>query len=168
MGRQVNFYMTRADEREFMRFVRSDRNVEVFKGHFPSQEIPFLAELPQEGEVDGFQLFLWDRDNSPPPIVRYVKEQGYFVPDFFSSEIIEFSRCFIDERRVLGGRIWAEMAFWDGNPPVLHRKSESFRKWFSRLATWIKRHATRNSVGEYVMPGAAEFVKNGGQLRQFG
>jgi hypothetical protein len=49
------------------------------------------------------------------------------------------------------------------DPAALVVKSESFRKWFGRLAKWIKRQSSRDAVGDYLLPGAAELAKYGGQ-----
>ena len=63
------------------------------------------------------------------------------------------------------GRIRAEMTTWAKDGTLLV-KSESFVKWFDRLANWIKRHSVRDERGEYLLPGAAEYAKQGGRLVQ--
>lgn len=167
MGKQVNFYMAPSDEEAFVAFVRSDRDVGIFKYAVPGEDIPFLEQLPEKGEPFWFSLFLWDRDNSPPPILEYVKEQHYFVPNTFASEVIEFSRSHLDEGRLVRGRIWAEMTGWKRDDSAsTFQKGESFQKWFDRLANWIKRRSQKNARGEFVMPGATAFVEEGGNLCQ--
>jgi len=64
------------------------------------------------------------------------------------------------------GRIWAEMHVWESDGNIQKRKSESFRKWFDRLANWIKRRSVRDEHGDYLLPGAAEYAKQGGKLVQ--
>lgn len=165
MGKQVNFYMTDSDEQDFIRFVRSDRNVGIFMYTMPTEDIPLLTELPRQGVPFWLALWLWDRDNSPKPKVDFVREQRYYVVDECPSEVIEFSRSHLDEGRLVRGRIWAEMAVWQSDQTLLH-KSESFQKWFDRLANWIKRHSVKDKHGDYVLPGAAEYAKRGGKLVQ--
>jgi hypothetical protein len=167
MGRQVNFYMTAEDEREFVAFVRSDRDVRVFKSVSPSTEISFLDELPPVGEPFWFALCLWDRRLSAPEL-SHIEQQGYYAVKETESEVIQFHRCGLDEGRLVRGRIWAEMEYWDlsRNPPHRVRKSESFRRWFDRLANWVKRHSVRDERGDYILPGAAKFAKEGGKLVQ--
>lgn len=165
MGRQVNFYMTDADEAEFVEFVRSDRNVGIFMYAMPTNDIPLLTELPKQGVPCWCALYLWDRDHSPAPKIDYVPQQRYYVVDPFASEVIEFSRSHLDEGRLVRGRIWAEMGVWQSDGTLVS-KSESFRKWFDRLANWIKRRSVRDKLGEYILPGAAEYAKQGGRLVQ--
>ena len=167
MGRQVGFYMTEADEYEFVQFIRSDRDVGILGYAMPSRDTPLLGELPAKGTPFWFSVWLWDIASGARPVVRYVPEQEYYAADPFESEIIEFFRSFLDEGRLVRGRIWAEMEYWRmEEPPVLCRKSASFRKWFERLARWIRRRSQRDELGDYVLPGAAEFARNGGQLCQ--
>ena len=52
------------------------------------------------------------------------------------------------------------------DPERTFAKSEAFRKWFERLARWLRRNSIRNEFGECVMPGAAKFVRQGGKLVQ--
>jgi len=168
MGRQVNFYMTEHDEAEFLDFVRSDRDVCGIPETLPSEDIVCLPQLPEREETPfWFTVSFWDRDHSPPPRVQLIREQGYWVVDQFDSEVIEFSRSIMDQERLVRGRIWAEMAVWQStDPPTLVRKSESFQKWFDRLARWVRNHGARDENGDYVLPGAAEYEKQGGQLVQ--
>ncbi len=165
MGKQVNFYMTDADEADFVEFVRSDRNVGIFMYAMPTSDIPLLAELPKPGVPFWFSLWLWDRDHSPAPKIDYVPEQRYYVVEPIASEVIEFTRSHLDEGCLVRGRIWAEMAVWQSDGTLVG-KSESFGKWFDRLANWIKRRSVRDNRGDYVLPGAAEYARQGGRLVQ--
>src|SRR5262245_48088117 len=92
MGQQVNFYMTPQDEQEFLAFLRSDRDVGVFKRAIWSEDIPFLEELPAAPEPFWWSLCLWDRQRYSAPRLRFIKEQGYFIADTIESELIEWSR----------------------------------------------------------------------------
>ena len=165
MGKQVNFYMTSSDEEDFIQFVRSDRNVGIFMYAMPTNDIPLLTELPKQGIPFWFALYLWDRDHSPAPKIEYVPEQRYYVVEPIASEVIEFERSHFDEGRLVRGRIWTEIAVWQSNGTLLS-KSETFQQWFNRLANWIKRCSIRDQHGDYLLPGAAEYAKQGGKLVQ--
>lgn len=165
MGKQVSFYMTAQDERDFLGFVWSNGNVAVFKSIQESPHIVELHEMPKQGEDFWFSMCLWNRDVSPAPKLEYIEQQRYYSVDECESEVIQFHRCGFDDGRLVRGRIWAEMAYWRfDNPPVPVKKGLEFVKWYNRLASWIKRHSTRNSVGDYMMPGAVELDKSGGTL----
>lgn len=168
MGRQVNFYMMESDEQEFLRFVRSDREVCISMTAVPSSEpVPFTV-LPDRRTPGWFALFLWDVTNSPPPKLEYIREQNHYVVDEYVSEVIEFHRSTMHEDCLVRGRIWAQIKYWDleNDPPEIVTKSEHFQKWYNRLANWIKRRSIRDERGDYVLPGAAKYAKQGGRLVQ--
>ena len=165
MGKQVNFYMTASDELKFVEFVRSDRNVTIFKAVQPIAEIADIHAMPPQGEPYWFSLYLWDRDHSPPPLMSYIQQQGHYHVEEFESEVIQFTRCGIDEGRLVRGRIWAEMNGWRrDDPATIVNKSDAFVAWYQRLANWIKRHSVRNDNGEFILPGAARFAEQGGSM----
>jgi hypothetical protein len=168
MGKQVNFYMTDDDEREVVAFVRASGNIAIFKSVQTSPEILELVEMPPRGEPFWFALYLWNKDVSPIPKLNYIKEQDYYAVEEMESEVIQFHRCGMDAGRLVRGRLWAQMSYWrlTDNSPAVVNKSDAFSAWYERLANWIKRHSTRNDRGEFVMPGAARFVEQGGMLCQ--
>ena len=167
MGKQVNFYMTESDEQDFLRFLRSDCGVRIFMDAAPSDRVKPIESLPEKDLPGWSGLWLWDGENSPTPKMDYIVEQGYYMVDSFTSEVIEFLRSFMDNGRLVRGRIWAEMDYWtEGEFPRLCKKSISFQKWFDRLTNWIKRRSIRNDVGDYLLPGAAAYVRDGGRIVQ--
>jgi hypothetical protein len=165
MGRQVGFYMKGSDELDFIEFVRSDREVALFGDALPDRKVACLDELPGPQTPGWFQLWLWDVTNSPEPVLWFVAEQNHYAVDRFASEVIEFHRSTFRDGFLWAGRIWAEMRGWRmDNPLDTFRKSESFVRWFDRLARWVRRKSTRVFRGAHVLPGAQEFVSQGGAL----
>ncbi len=167
MGKQVNFYMAGADELDFIRFARSDREVGLFGYGLPSDEIVLLDELPSPKEPGWFHVWLWDMANSPRPVLRFVREQRHYVVDPFASEVVEFSRSILDGQCLSRGRIWAEMIGWRMDDPLhTFRKPGTFVRWFRRLGSWLTRRSMSTSDGGYLLPGAQEHVDGGGMLSQ--
>jgi hypothetical protein len=156
MGRQVHFYMTTEDERKFIEFIRRERNLVIFKSVLPTTEIADLNELPNPGEPFWFSLCIWDKEHSPPPSLTYIEQQRHYCVETIESEVIEFDRCVMDQERLVPGRIWAEMNGWRRqDPATIINKNQTFATCYNRLASWIKRHSTRNDRGAFVMPDAA-------------
>lgn len=164
VGKQVNFYMDGNDERSFIEFLRADPNTVIFRSSEKTSEIEDLVDLPKPNELEWFALNLWHKHLSTP-VLDYIERQGYYSPNKEVSEIIEFDRSTKDQGRLVRGRLWAEMQYWSKeDPPQVVRKSEAFVKWYNRLANWIKKQSERDQHGFYVMPGAAQFVADGGSL----
>ena len=159
MGRQVNFYMTAEDERQFVTFIRSMGNVAILGSVQLSKAVLELQELPPVGEPFWFALCLWNKDCSPAPKMEYVTEQNYYCVEETESEVVEFSRSGVCDGRLVRGRIWAEMTYWQlDDPPVVVKKSAAFGKFYDRLANWLRRQSVRDGAGNYVFPGARDFA----------
>jgi hypothetical protein len=149
MGKQVNFYMTAADEQEFVEFVRLSAGAILFMEVQPSETISPVANLPTAETPGWGGICLWNREYSIPPKLTYISQQRHYVVDKFESEVIEFHRSHLDEGRLVRGRIWAEMSGWKrDDPATVFRKSDAFQRWYDRLANWIRRHSTRDARGE--------------------
>lgn len=169
MGKQVNFYMTADDEREFLDFVRSEADACVFMSHQASEAIEFLQDLPTSETSGWFNVCLWSRGISPPPRIELTERRSRYSVNKTDSEVIEFYRSHVNpEGRLTRGRIGAQMSYFRvaAGATEATRKSEAFVKWYDRLARWIKRHSTLNAIGYYVLPGAAAFVAGGGYCAQ--
>ncbi len=163
MGKQVNFYMTDSDEEDFFSFTRSDRDAVIILDGMTSEDYPCFTDMPEREAPFSYSVWLWDRDHSPTPILTEIPKHHFFLVDRFGSEVIQLSRCSVEEKCLVRGRIWAEMAMWESDGTLV-RKSKTFEKWYDRLARWIRSHSVRYDKGVYVMPGAAEFEKQGGRL----
>ena len=165
MGKQVSFFMSTADEADFVRFVQSDRQVAFLADQATENRLQPLASLPDPGTDGWVQIWLWDRDNSPEPRLTAVAGRPIFYLDRFTSEIIEFDRSILDRGRLVAGRLWAEINLLDANSCAgISRKSRTFAKWFDRLANWIRRHGVSDGKGCFVLKGAQEFARQGGRL----
>jgi hypothetical protein len=164
MGKQVNFYMNEDDEHAFFNFLRSTGELRIFSYTSNSATPNELFELPSRETLFWACQFLQNASTSSDPIMKFIKTQSYYIPDVAESELIEFSRSFVDEGRLVRGRIWAEMNRYDSS--IIVRKPQNFLKWYERIASWIKRNSTRNSCGDYILPGAAKFAAEGGHLCQ--
>lgn len=130
MGRQVNFYMTDSDEESFLNFLRSDPKVRIFKDRMTEAKIRPLHALPDRSVPGWFALWLWTED-SPPPKLKHIESQKYYVVDSMFSEVIEYSRSYLQHGSLVRGRIWAEFAAWDPDNPT-HRiqKGKAFSRFF--------------------------------------
>ncbi len=166
MGRQVNFYMTDSDEKIFLDFLRSDPKLRIFKDRMTEPKITPLDALPDRTVPGWFILWLWHED-SPPPRLKHAEARKYYVVDSTVSEVIEYSRSYLQDGSLVRGRVWAEFAARDpGDPTRRIQKGKAFSKFFNQLANWIKRTGSQNKMGDYLLPGATMFAADGGRLLQ--
>jgi len=153
--------MTHKDEYKFLDFLLSHGNVGILEYVLDSANINILDSLPPRGNPGWFHVWLWDMENSPPPIIRYIDIQKYFTIDRFVSEVIGFIRCIEDTKvsSLTRGKIYAEIAGWDmNNPAIKIHKSKAFLNLFNKISRWLRRHAIKDKSGSLLLSGAQEFV----------
>lgn len=166
MGQQVNFFWHGDDEREFFEAARG-LSGELRVLRYASQEETFerLDALPPIGEPGAFHLWLWDQAKCAPPVARWIAQQRYFTIDPSASEVIELSRSYERDGRLVRGRLWAETAGVHlDRPTEIFQKSPSFQAWFKALLRWVRSHYTRLPDGSYLGPRVKDLQANGAQL----
>ena len=162
MGKQIRFFMTAEDEREFAQFVTEDPDV-VF---IPRQsKTSSVLEFSHPEEADQIQqrisLWIWNkRICGKVTTVQYSPESFAFRG--INEELIEFSRCFVHGRTMVAGRLYADMYSLDEAGKQLIRKGMEFEQWYNKLVRWIRRHYTRDpKYGDNIGPRAREAYEGG-------
>ena len=161
MGRQVEFYMWGQDEREFIDFVKSTGEVIILPYTSPKADMPALAELPPAS--DEFMLWLFNRNVSSRLLTRFVQQQDYNVVDRDLSSVVEFSRTVLSEGVLVPGRLWAIFNYVTPDMQWAYKEPE-FKKWYERLARWIRKNYSRDpdlGHGFYFGPEARELARTG-------
>jgi hypothetical protein len=112
-------------------------------------------------------LWLWNENVSARPFLKYVENQNHYVVDFFASEVIQWSRSYLYDGRLIRGRIWAEFigCLRSASGKTIP-KGDAFKNWFNQLAGWVRRKGKKNNVGDYLLPDAIRFSGAGGTLSQ--
>lgn len=171
---QVNFFMSREDEAEFLRFAMSRGAVSIFPSHFPSREPGALDGLPdyEVSRSHSHQFYLFNRDVSSNFVVCYVEERGFGYIDPHRSSVVELWRSapHPDSENVLvRGRIWAQFRNANNAMAYVYKEPE-FEKWFDRLASWIRRSYEMTEIEMYgrwyAGPGALALRRQGWSLIQ--
>ena len=156
--------MTRKDEQEFIEFVRTTAKVGIIP-HRMSSPSERLDDLPSP-EPTGFWLFVYLHNESIAGQLATLFDdfkQKYYVNALYSP-VIEFWRSDWSGKVLYPGRIWAEM--YQPNPETgtfeLHAE---FKKWYKRIAGWIRRNYTRKGPLTYLGPEAMKLYEGGGELK---
>lgn len=159
MGRQIRFVMEVEDELKFWEFISEDPKNWVFNPPYKTNKPDKLIELPDRYKPWGGSLIIWNEELSPEGLMKYVKEQEYWLVDKFSAETIEFmrsARIDPDDGQLKGGRLWYDRFYCDefGNKLI---KNPALDALYDHLAKWIRKHGALNkSEGYYYLPKAKE------------
>ncbi len=162
MGRQTQVAMTDADELEFLGFLRSTADIQLFESSAPSPEQMVVAGFAPR-EQGHWQYFVWNRAFPWTPEYGRVAE-GAAVPERVgwsflrnssSAPLLEYHRHnFTDPRGVAGRLYWAKHF---ATPGPLGYDADAFSKWFDQVVRWIRKHGRQERRGAhetYFMPNA--------------
>jgi hypothetical protein len=171
MGKQVRFYMTHEDEKNFVASISDLAPVRLIYKTFTEPLHMELGSFTPVGHSGGnfhpnyFQnahLCLVNPTLATVPKVNSSPQHSYCSVDLAESEVVEFTRCQLDKGRykpfqtwLNSGRLWFTEQTMDG------RKSDAFIKWANSLLKWVRRHYERDAKGNYVAPNALELSKAG-------
>lgn len=176
MGRQVNFYMTREDEKVFLDYVRSTGDIVVLPRTALSPDLQPLTDLPDitwPPVLNEWQCFLLNRDVSSKAKWNRIEGKNYFLIDSQASSVIEFWRTILHSPIMYRGRVWASFEYFDKDLRTFSSKEVPFEKWYETIAKWIKtqyKHVTLTATltkqkwTEYLAPGISKFQEAGGML----
>lgn len=166
-GRQVNFYMTNEDERQFVDFLMTTGDVvlHAYTSMTPRFEPVRLLPEPYSGDF-WYAFTILNRSISSNLRVRFISQQGYYVVDELNSSVIEFTRSVPETsiKAVHRGRIWADLTWLDNEKKIIVHKEPAFKKWYETIAGWIRRKYIRLDQLEYAGPDAIKLRDEGGAL----
>lgn len=141
MGKQLEFFMTKADELEFL-------NV-ILVNHFLIMDnratIISINEAIDSNELSLFFTF----ENA-----KICKSNNGFL-DVIISEAIQFSRSMnIDYCSIRSGRIWGEFKYYNSSNE-LTTKSMQMSDMYCTLAKWIKKNMKQSKCKNFYIGNAA-------------
>lgn len=169
MGRQINFFMTLADEEAFCDFVLSEEDVYILPSRvvaIPPQRLrsPLPAQCQSPLDRD---LLIWHNGIFNDPEFVYHPAGSYSTAGSQKGGI-EFTRCLIDNNTIRAGRLWTEhksrtFVKLDGTINEPARKA-AFDRWVNKLFRWIRKRYVKYAELFYIGPGAVQFQEMGGML----
>lgn len=163
MGKQVQFYMTHEDEKNFLASISDLAPVRLVR---QSSTEPLHLELesfePIGSHEDDAHLCLVNATLGTVPKVNSYPQHPHRFVDRNESEVVEFLRCKMEKGQykpsltwLSNGRLWFTEQTMDG------RKSDAFIKWANSLLKWIRKKYERDARGNYAAPNALELSKAG-------
>ena len=162
MGRQTQVAMTDADELEFLGFLRSAADIQLFESCAPSPDL-MVAPGFAPRDQGHWQYFIWSRAFAWTPEFGRVAEAAVvpdrvgwsFLRNSSTAPLLEYDRHnFTDARGVAGRLYWAKHFATSG--PLAY-DVDTFSRWFDQVVRWIRKHGRQERRGAhetYFMPNA--------------
>lgn len=171
MGKQVQFYMTHEDEKNFLASISDLAPVRLIYKTFTVPLHMELQSFAPVGHCGGnfhpnyFQnahLCLVNATLGTPPKVNSYPQHSYRFVDPAESEVVEFLRCKLAKGHYKPSQTWLSSGrLWFAEQDMGVRKSDAFVKWANSLLKWVRRTYERDARGIYVAPNALELSKAG-------
>ncbi len=155
MGKQIEFFMLKADEEGFLQTVSEANHLIV-----DEKVSPILLEDAINSII--LSLYLISSNSC------IFKNNSGFI-DAIVSEAIQFSRCMNREEKVVrSGKLWAEFKYYDRSKQ-LTTKNKQFNDMYNLYAKWIKKNFKQSKCKNYYIGNAAyEKYKSEGYLMMAG
>jgi hypothetical protein len=169
MDKQVGFYMTHEDEKNFLASISDLAPVRLVRQTFTDPSHLELESFEPVGSRDGnarlcleAHLCLVNTTLGAVPKVNSYPQHSYRFVDVAESEVVEFTRCELAKGRYKPSQTWLSNGrLWFAEQHMLVRKSDAFVKWANSLLKWVRRNYEKDARGNYVAPKALELSKAG-------
>lgn len=140
MGKQINFYMSKVTQGDFIEFLKQNNFLFLTRNSAVIDDISF-------DDISTVYLYKQDYEN----IIRH--QSDVIDLDIIKSSIIEFSKTRIlkEEKKILRGRLWISTQYDDDEDNMIIRKEELIIKDYQRLVRWIKKNVPYQNIqkGKY-------------------
>lgn len=141
MGKQIEFFMTKADELEFLKVVSANNFLIM-------DDRTTKISMNEAIESNALSLFFTFEN------AKVYKSNNGFL-DVIISEAIQFSRSLNrGDCSIRSGRIWAEFKYYNSSHE-LTAKSKQMSDMYSTLAKWIKKNMKQSKCKNFYVGNAA-------------
>jgi hypothetical protein len=166
VGKQVNFFMHPDDLAEFDAWLRNRDETVVLAdcSQTPMPQLLSSVSIGRMGE-ESLRVFLVRSTDLPNVISRSIPNRGYLI-DGLRSPVVEFSRCYFDDKLLRRGRLYYDPGFWD-EKKQWKTKVAAFSRWADAILRRIRSAYKTKQSSSYVGPSATKWAKeNNGELAQ--
>jgi hypothetical protein len=156
MGKQITFFMTSEDEKDFLEAVRRFGPVKVIHNTFADESQMEVQSLQPVGSTpNDANLSLANPTISASVKHKFYPSQSNFCVDVAESEVVQFNRCKPVNSWLANGRLWFDEKTTNG------KKSAVFLKWATSLSKWVQKNYHKDAMGHFIAPHALELSKTG-------
>jgi len=155
MGRQIAILMDEIDEANFIEFLRSGSEIEIFTRHALGVDSLSHRILPEDRNI--VQFYIWNKTFPWTPSIGQSRINTPYLTNLSTAPVIEYMR----ERSKRFGRVYWEKL--PDNSGQFSYKSltysydvESFEVWYESIIKWIK----QNSIARGKRNDRKYFLKN--------
>lgn len=155
MGKQVTFYMTHEDEKNFLVAIREIAPVKLIYNTFADESKIELQSLQPVGTTTHDANLSLVATASSFIKYEFFPTSFCYCVDLAESEVVQFNRCKPVKTWLANGRLWFDEKSGQG------KKSPVFVTWANSLLKWVQANYHKRAAGHFVAPHALELSKAG-------
>jgi hypothetical protein len=161
VGHQVNFYITPRDEAAIELKLKSLAPAVVLHHRSPGPEPRVIDSIDvRQGDERWLYLYLARSQDLSQVVTQHVPAQGYWGVDVMRSPVIEFTRCYFDDKILRRGRVYYVDGFFSPGDAWVE-KSEGFKDWAKSVLSTVKKSLKRTG-SDYVGADALNWLESSG------
>lgn len=158
MGKQINFFMTAADEAAFLSKLQGELGPLLVIANGSKTERAVVANMVP-ADATNANVALVRADNWHDIISTFVHTQGVFCVDFLNSEVIQFHRCKQMSGWLAPGRLWYD------DKTNQSTKSREFCLWAKKVLAVIEDNYRRTDDGLFFVGSEAKHLNDQGLIK---
>ncbi len=159
-SRQINFYLTAADEAELVRHFGRQGEYAILASNAKDCH-PELREIAEIGktESDRLQVFLAQAHDVEAVILRPARKDLWYI-DVERSPVVEFDRCIQTKDKLGRGRLYFVTGYFDQQ--VVVSKDRSFVEWANGFIKIARRTLKKDPASFFYFGEEALRLKEAG------
>ena len=159
-SRQINFYLTAADEAELVRRFARRGEYAVLASNAQGRR-PELLESAESGKTpaDRMQIFLAQTHDVEAVILKKAREDLWYI-DVLRSPVVEFDRCRQTKQKLGRGRLYFVTSYFDEQ--VVVSKDRSFVEWATGFIKIARRTLKKDPASFFYFGEEAFRLKEAG------
>ena len=157
--REVKFFMTELDEKEFCDFIKSTGDVLFFNPISKTPEFQPINSLPvPSGPGVGGYFFMLNRSVSTefrtyPPSQTKLYDKDCYGINWLESSVVHFQRCYREPESVFEGSLGVTSQYLGPDDMTPVSKEIEFLKWFDKMARWLRKRYVKLACTSFLRVG---------------
>jgi len=152
MGKQIAVAMTIKDEENFLDFLNSIANIQIFISPAPNKEAFYINCFSKEYNANQ-KYYIWNKEFKWSLELGKIthdktgeRQNWFFIKDY-EAPLIEYSRHNFEDEKMYGRIYWSKN-FASPNP--LKYDAALFEKWYNKVVRWIRKNGKQKEKGRFL------------------
>lgn len=164
-SRQLNFFLSPSDQKFVEEAISSCGPFAIFDSRSSSSHPQKRADMRvAEFGKEPLRILISQSMYESEIMLTRIRGSNEYSASVLKMPIIEFDRCFLGDKFIRRGRVYAVMEYYDENGDLV-KKPKAFAHWIKCVFGEIKDSLTQTADGKYVGEEALSLNADGWSLK---